>query len=76
MWFSWILVVEQVVGLTWGMPPDLQAKVGKTGVFVDQQISLQRGEHNATGRTLLGCTGLHDREVPILLWVWGTSSYL
>lgn len=35
----------------------------------------RRGEHNATGRTSLGCTGLHDREVPILLWAWGTSSY-
>lgn len=42
--FWWFLVVDgQVVGLTWGMPPDLQATVGKTGVFVDQQISLQEG---------------------------------
>lgn len=32
-WFSWILVVEQVVGLTWGMPPRSPSEGGKNERF-------------------------------------------
>lgn len=63
------------VNLGNGPPPRSPSEWEKRACSLINKFPCERGERNATGRTSLGCTGLHDREVPILLWAWGTSSY-